>query len=156
MIKLERRDEVSCRAGLGLWAPALGAIVIGGWLVISGGWLVVVGVGAIMVGAALMLIAAGARLEIVDGTLHQRVLWLPGRRAGWLPPVDLRRLVSVEQWQHLPGTRRSSVVLTLRDAYGVERDVHLAAWLPSRRLRKVIEQHAARGGVVVRPAPTRR
>lgn len=156
MTEVERRAAVSCRAGLGLWAPAIGAVLAGGWLVIGGGWLVVVGVGLIVGGAAFMLVAAGARLEVVDGALHQRVLWLPGRRAGWLPPVDLRRLVSVEQWQHLPGTRRSSVVLTVRDAHGVERDVHLAAWLPSRRLRKVIEQNAARSGVVVRAAATRR
>jgi hypothetical protein len=144
------RREVSARASLGLWSPALLGIVMGGVLIIGGSSVgTVLGVALLVGGLTMTLFAVCARLVVFDGVLYQRVLCLPTARSGWLPTVDLRRLVAVQQRRHGKGRRRA-VVLTVRDAHGVERDVHLAAWAPARKVQRVIAEYAKQCRVPVR------
>lgn len=144
-----RRPQVSARASLGFWSPALGGLILGGVLIMGGSGVgTVMGVALLVVGLTMTMFAMGAWLVVVDGVLYQRVLRLPTARSGWLPPVDLRRLVAVQQRRHGKGRRRA-LILTLRDAHGVERDVHLAAWAPTRKLHRVITDYAKRSRVPV-------
>jgi hypothetical protein len=144
------RREVSARASLGLWSPALGGLIVGGLLITGGSGVgTVMGVALLLVGLVMTVFAMCAWLVVVDGVLYQRVLCLPTARSGWLSPVDLRRLVSVQQRRHGPGRRRA-LVLTVRDAFGVEREVHLAAWAPARKVQRVINGYAKQCRVPVR------
>lgn len=143
------RPELSARASVGLWVPAFAGVVVGVLLLDLGGQVRLLLGGVLLVlGLVTTIFAAGARLVVVGGRLHQRVLWLPGER-GWLRPVDLRRLVSVRGRREGRG-RFGSLVLTVRDANGVQRDVHLAAWFPARRLRRLIARYAKQCRVPVR------